>query len=408
MRGGGGVGARSGSAKSALRLSPYADRRPTTTRWRTQNCGTSVSNTYRVSSAVLTVESESIFGTHWLSLKAMAPAPKSPSCVSAEGLVSANVPSSGVLHSGQISIASARESAEASSAVAWIRGRRARREVRLARASVLQLITLSSYLPENVKDEQVLRQFWQHLDERTMPPDGLFEHGWRAYSNQAYRGMFLSDTSGQTNKTATDAKLLEDIDRRNTELAREAAEEGGMTDDRASALRPRRDNLEPEVLAETLRGRLDFSLLGDCEDEPGLWRFRPTRKKARAPAPYPTASRRPSLEALAHDYRAIVLQQEAEEPEDMQPYHSSVDDDARIEFAPDGWPARMTRIAFREGEPMQKVRKLEEMRGADFPYRRSCRPWASPSSAGSHDGGGALRTMIYAVSWVLWLFGWEF
>lgn len=149
------------------------------------------------------------------------------------------------------------------------------------------------------------------------------------------------------------------------EIAEEAAEPG-LTAERASALRLRRDELEPEPLAETLRGRVDFSLVGDYEDEVGSWRFKPPRgKEARAPPPHPMDSRRPSPDALDHDYRVIVLQEELEEPSEAELLATAFESDARVLFAEDGWPASMKRIAFKDGEAAQKVIHLRELHSAE-------------------------------------------
>lgn len=210
---------------------------------------------------------------------------------------------------------------------------------------------------ESFDDDQVLQQFWQHLDERTIPADGLYDHGWRAVSNQAYRGKssVVQVTLGILMREL-DAKIMEDIDRQLLELSSEAAQPGGLTPQRAEFLQLRRDKFIPGILADTLRGRRDFSMIGDFVDEAAVWQFRPPRgKQARAEAPHPVASRRPSHEALLHDYRSIVLQEESAVAHGIQHLQSSVEDDIGIVFGNDSWPVSMTRFPFKDGETMAQV-----------------------------------------------------
>lgn len=201
--------------------------------------------------------------------------------------------------------------------------------------------------------------------ELSHPKDCMRMAGARTRTRHTEVGSQLLEFCSTLITYNADAKLLEDIDRRRLELANEASRPG-ITQERAEALRPSRDESEPDALAEVLRGRSDFSLVGDCVDEAGLWEFRPPRgRKARAPAPFPTASRRPSPDALQHDYRIIVLQEDLEDPEDFQALQSYVDDDARVLFSEDGWPASMQRIPFNDEEIMQKASITRGMHRAD-------------------------------------------
>lgn len=135
-----------------------------------------------------------------------------------------------------------------------------------------------------------------------------------------------------------------------------AGQQGGIPQQRADELRPRLEALDPDILTAALARRRDFGLTGECDDEAGVWEFVPMRgKSARAVAPYSVASRRPSAEALEYDFRTIVLQQDAPMSDTL---HSSVDDDARVLFAEDGWPARLKRLSFDGHATMQRVDKL--------------------------------------------------
>ncbi|KZV81022.1 hypothetical protein EXIGLDRAFT_704420 [Exidia glandulosa HHB12029] len=199
------------------------------------------------------------------------------------------------------------------------------------------------YYSSDNYDEEDIKDFWRQLDDRTLPPDRWFQHDWVAYSNQTYR----------------DAKIIEDVERRELALTVRTADVAATCPESAEALRPSRDKFLPEVLEAELRERWDFSLRGDFISEVEEWSFKPTVScKTKGRAPFPASCIRQRDEDLEHDYRLTILKQGDEE--DPYPYDDNVaavlagDGSflppavATIRFGDDGWPLGLQRIAFSE------------------------------------------------------------
>ncbi|KZV79084.1 hypothetical protein EXIGLDRAFT_707784 [Exidia glandulosa HHB12029] len=248
-----------------------------------------------------------------------------------------------------------------------------------ARGSIILGTTRSWYLRSAIKDKDSLVEFWVHLEPKTIPPGDKFPHGWEVYSNQAYR----------------DYRILEDIKRRVIELDEEEEkekEEGNTSDERAAALRLRREQLSPDRLELALRDRQDFSYTGDYVSEVDSWRFErtPGYKKMASP-PFVVAAIKHSEDDLKRIYLE-AMQENAQDGEDAaqeaqdalaeaQDMHTATLNSMRDQGLPermdfdlgdvvvehfdpapktmgygeDGWPLGLTRIAFPEGQSVQKT-----------------------------------------------------
>ncbi|KZV88533.1 hypothetical protein EXIGLDRAFT_696628 [Exidia glandulosa HHB12029] len=159
------------------------------------------------------------------------------------------------------------------------------------------------FYPVSNYDEDDVREFWKHLDDRTWPKDGWFKSGWRVFMNQPYR----------------DAKILEDVERRELALTERLVNLAATCPESAIAQRPSRDEFLPDALEAEMRERTDFSLRGDYVSEVEEWKFIPTPScKTKARAPFPASYIRPSHEYLEHDYRVTILKQDAEESTDQE------------------------------------------------------------------------------------------
>ncbi|KZV95357.1 hypothetical protein EXIGLDRAFT_766270 [Exidia glandulosa HHB12029] len=206
------------------------------------------------------------------------------------------------------------------------------------------------FYPVSNYDEDDVREFWKHLDDRTWPKDGWFKSGWRVFMNQPYR----------------DAKILEDVERRELALTERLVNLAATCPESAIAQRPSRDEFLPDALEAEMRERTDFSLRGDYVSELEEWKFIPTPScKTKARAPFPASYIRPSHEYLEHDYRVTILKQDAEESTDQEDnivYDVFGGDDGflppavtSLVYAEDGWPMQLQRIPFCESLSLQQT-----------------------------------------------------
>ncbi|KZV90482.1 hypothetical protein EXIGLDRAFT_694662 [Exidia glandulosa HHB12029] len=142
----------------------------------------------------------------------------------------------------------------------------------------------------------------------------------RVYSNQTYR----------------DAKIMEDVERREFALTERLVDVAATCPESAIALRPSRDEFLPDALEAEMREPIASTSSG----------------KTKARAPFPSSYHRPSDEYLEHDYRVQILKQEGDEDSDYEDDNPAV---TSIYYGDDGWPLQLQRIPFSDAQSMHQT-----------------------------------------------------